>query len=120
VLAYLSRYIHRVAIANSRLIACDDSGVTFKWKYYRGKGRQRHKIMTLVHGELIRRFLIRVLPGGFHRIRHYGLFANGGCAHRGVTRRRRSTKGLRLLMPSAWRRLVEHAVTRRTLGFGTS
>ena len=80
VLAYLSRYTHRVAIANSRLIACDGAGVTFKWKDYRAMGRQRHKVMTLAHGEFIRRFLIHVLPGGFHRIRHYGLFANGGRA----------------------------------------
>ncbi|MCI0430434.1 MAG: transposase, partial [Rhodospirillales bacterium] len=77
VLAYLSRYTHRVAIANSRLIACDDNGVTFRWKDYRAKGRERQKIMTLASGEFIRRFLIHVLPNGFHRIRHYGLFANG-------------------------------------------
>jgi len=80
VLAYLSRYTHRVAIANSRLIACDDKGVTFKWKDYRAKGHERHKVMTLASGEFIRRFLIHVLPSGFHRIRHYGLFANGGRA----------------------------------------
>jgi hypothetical protein len=80
VLAYLSRYTHRVAIANSRLIACDDNGVTFKWKDYRAKGSERHKVMTLASGEFIRRFLIHVLPSGFHRIRHYGLFANGGRA----------------------------------------
>jgi hypothetical protein len=80
VLAYLSRYTHRVAIANSRLIACDDNGVTFKWKDYRAKGRERQKVMTLASDEFIRRFLIHVLPGGFHRIRHYGLFANGGRA----------------------------------------
>uniref|UniRef100_UPI002549A40C IS91 family transposase n=1 Tax=Dongia deserti TaxID=2268030 RepID=UPI002549A40C len=78
VLAYLSRYTHRVAIANSRLIACDDTGVTFRWKDYRANGRERHKIMTLASDEFIRRFLIHVLPSGFHRIRHYGLFANGG------------------------------------------
>jgi predicted Zn-ribbon and HTH transcriptional regulator len=78
VLAYLSRYTHRVAIANSRLIASDDNGVTFKWKDYRAKGRARHKTMTLPAHEFIRRFLIHVLPQGFHRIRHYGLFANGG------------------------------------------
>jgi hypothetical protein len=77
VLAYLSRYTHRVAIANSRLIAFDDQGVTFKWKDYRAKGRDRQKVMTLATGEFIRRFLIHVLPAGFHRIRHYGLFANG-------------------------------------------
>jgi hypothetical protein len=75
VLAYLSRYTHRVAIANSRLIAFDSNGVTFKWKDYRAKGRERAKVMTLATGEFIRRFLIHVLPSGFHRIRHYGLFA---------------------------------------------
>jgi len=77
VLAYLSRYTHRVAIANSRLIACDRTGVTFRWKDYRADGRERQKIMTLATGEFIRRFLIHVLPHGFHRIRHYGLFASG-------------------------------------------
>lgn len=76
VLAYLSRYTHRVAIANSRLISCDNKGVTFKWKDYRAKGQTRHKTMTLTTPEFIRRFLIHVLPRGFHRIRHYGLFAN--------------------------------------------
>jgi hypothetical protein len=76
VLAYLSRYTHRVAIANSRLIALDDNGVTFRWKDYRSEGRGRFKIMTLATHELIRRFLIHVLPRGFHRIRHYGLFAS--------------------------------------------
>lgn len=80
VLAYLSRYTHRVAIGNSRLIACDDTGVTFRWKDYRAKGRERQKVMTLANDEFIRRFLIHVLPSGFHRIRHYGLFANGGRA----------------------------------------
>ncbi len=75
VLAYLSRYTHRVAIANSRLISFDDKGVTFRWKDYRAKGRQRAKLMTLAPDEFIRRFLIHVLPTGFHRIRHYGLFA---------------------------------------------
>jgi len=80
VLAYLSRYTHRVAISNSRLIALDDSGVTFKWKDYRAKGRDRYKLMTLAADEFIRRFLLHVLPAGFHRIRHYGLFANGARA----------------------------------------
>jgi hypothetical protein len=77
VLAYLSRYTHRVAIANSRLIACDRSGVTFRWKDYRADGRDRQKVMTLATDEFIRRFLIHVLPSGFHRIRHYGLLASG-------------------------------------------
>jgi hypothetical protein len=75
VLAYLSRYTHRVAISNSRLIAFDHNGVTFKWKDYRAKGHERAKVMTLATDEFIRRFLIHVLPTGFHRIRHYGLFA---------------------------------------------
>jgi Putative transposase len=78
VLAYLSRYTHRIAISNSRLIAFNDSGVTFKWKDYRANERERAKVMTLAVDEFIRRFLIHVLPSGFHRIRHYGLFANGG------------------------------------------
>jgi hypothetical protein len=76
VLAYLSRYTHRVAISNSRLITYDERGVTFKWKDYRAKRRHRYKTMTLATPEFIRRFLIHVLPAGFHRIRHYGLFAN--------------------------------------------
>jgi hypothetical protein len=77
VLAYLSRYTHRVAIANSRLIACDRTGITFRWKDYRAEGRDRQKLMTLATAEFIRRFLIHVLPHGFHRIRHYGLLASG-------------------------------------------
>jgi len=76
VLAYLSRYTHRVAISNRRLISLDGAGVTFKWKDYRAKGRERAKVMTLATGEFIRRFLIHILPQGFHRIRHYGLFAS--------------------------------------------
>jgi len=87
VLAYLSRYTHRVAIANSRLIAFDDNGVTFKWKDYRSEGHDRYKMMTLAVDEFIRRFLIHVLPGGFHRIRHYGLFASGSRAHNIATAR---------------------------------
>ena len=77
VLAYLSRYTHRVAISNSRLIAMDERGITFRWKDYRAKGRTRHKAMSLTPGEFMRRFLLHVLPPGFHRIRHYGLLANG-------------------------------------------
>jgi hypothetical protein len=75
-LAYLSRYTHRVAISNSRLISMDKMGVTFRWKDYRAKGKTRHKTMTLEPDEFIRRFLSHVLPSGFHRIRHYGLIAN--------------------------------------------
>ncbi len=78
VLAYLSRYTHRVAISNRRLISLDERGVTFRWKDYRGKGIMRYKAMTLSIGEFMRRFLLHVLPGGFHRIRHYGLIANTG------------------------------------------
>jgi hypothetical protein len=77
VLTYLSRYSHRVAISNSRLIAVGDNGVTFRWKDYRAEGHERQKIMTLATGEFIRRFLSHVLPHGFHRIRHYGLLASG-------------------------------------------
>jgi len=77
VLAYLSRYTHRVAISNSRLIAMDEHGVSFRWKDYRAKGHTRYKAMTLEPGEFMRRLLLHVLPGGLHRIRHYGLLANG-------------------------------------------
>jgi Putative transposase/Transposase zinc-binding domain len=80
VLAYLSRYTHRVAISNRRLISADDAGVTFKWKDYRIQGPGRYKTMTLPTHEFIRRFLMHVLPKGVHRIRHYGLFANGNRA----------------------------------------
>lgn len=78
VLTYLSRYTHRVAISNRRLITMDERGVTFRWKDYRAKGRTRYKNMTLDADEFMRRFLLHVLPGGFHRIRHYGLLANAG------------------------------------------
>jgi hypothetical protein len=80
VLAYLSRYTHRIAIANSRLAAFDGERVTFKWKDYRAKADNHYKLMTLDVDEFIRRFLIHVLPDGFHRIRHYGLFANANRA----------------------------------------
>ena len=80
VLAYLARYTHRVAISNSRLVSLDDRGVAFRWKDYRQDGEARQKLMTLAPGEFIRRFLIHVLPTGFHRIRHYGLFANAARA----------------------------------------
>jgi len=76
VLAYLSRYTHRVAIANSRLIKLEPQGVTFRWKDYREKSERRAKTMTLATDEFIRRFLLHVLPRGFHRIRYYGFFAN--------------------------------------------
>jgi Putative transposase/Transposase zinc-binding domain len=76
VLAYLSRYTHRVAISNRRLIAYDETGVTFRYKDYRRDGADRQRVMTLAADEFIRRFLIHVLPRGFHRIRHYGLLAS--------------------------------------------
>ena len=78
VLAYLSRYTHRVAISNRRLVAMDENGVAFRWKDYRAKGRTRFKTMMLAPAEFMRRFLLHVLPSGFHRIRHYGLLANAG------------------------------------------
>jgi len=79
VLAYLARYTHRVAIANSRLITLDERGVTFRYKDYRRNGQVRYRTMTLAADEFIRRFLLHVLPKGFHRIRHYGLLASAGC-----------------------------------------
>ena len=74
VLAYLSRYTHRVAIANSRLIKLEDGRVSFRWNDYRQGGTA--KVMTLIADEFIRRFLLHALPDGFQRIRHYGLLAN--------------------------------------------
>jgi hypothetical protein len=97
VLAYLSRYTHRVAIANSRLLASDERGVTFKWKDYRIEGRGRYKQMTLATDEFIRRFLIHVLPKGLHRIRHYGLFAKSCC----VDNIARARKLLAVVKPEA-------------------
>jgi hypothetical protein len=79
VLAYLARYTHRVAIANGRLLALDKRGVTFRYKDYRRNGQARYRTMTLAADEFIRRFLLHVLPKGFHRIRHYGLLASPGC-----------------------------------------
>jgi hypothetical protein len=76
VLRYLSRYTHRIAIANSRLTQANKNTVTFKWTDYRVDGDKRHKNLTLQTDELIRRFLIHVLPSRFHRIRHYGLLSN--------------------------------------------
>jgi hypothetical protein len=77
VLAYLARYTHRVAISNSRLLSCDGDRIAFRYKDYRADGQATQKVMGLATGEFIRRFLIHVLPSGFHRIRHYGLFASG-------------------------------------------
>jgi hypothetical protein len=76
VLRYLARYTHRVAISNRRLVALNDKGVTFKWKDYRLEGRERYGVMTLDTHEFIRRFLMHVLPHGFHRIRYYGLLTS--------------------------------------------
>jgi hypothetical protein len=80
VLRYLSRYTHRIAISNRRLVSAGENGVTFKYKDYRIEGPGRYKTMTLATDEFIRRFLIHVLPKGVHRIRHYGLLANGNRA----------------------------------------
>jgi hypothetical protein len=76
VLRYLSRYTHRVAISNRRLVAADSEAIAFRWKDYRLNGAHRWKTMRLRPHEFIRRFLLHVLPKGFHRIRHYGLFAS--------------------------------------------
>jgi hypothetical protein len=78
VLAYLSRYTHRVAISNRRLVGFNEAGVTFRYKDYRRDGADRQKVMTLAADAFIRRFLLHVLPKGFHRIRHFGLLASAG------------------------------------------
>ena len=88
VLAYLSRYTHRVAISNTRLVSADASSVAFKFKDYRLEGPERYKTMTLQTGEFIRRFLMHVLPKGFHRIRHYGLLARSKTKAAMLTRAR--------------------------------
>ena len=88
VLAYLSRYTHRVAISNRRLIAFDQSHITFRYKDYRRNGTDRQQVMTLAADEFIRRFLLHVLPRGFHRIRHYGLLA-GSARKASLARARR-------------------------------
>jgi putative transposase len=87
VLRYLSRYTHRVAISNRRLMAADDTSIAFRWKNYRKNGPGRWKTMRLHPHEFIRRFLIHVLPKGFHRIRHYGLFASATFAESIATAR---------------------------------
>jgi len=81
-LAYLARYTHRVAITNSRLLDLDQTHVTFRWKAYRKGGRHKSKVMRIEIGEFMRRFLLHVLPNGFHRIRHYGFLANGHRANK--------------------------------------
>lgn len=88
VLAYLGRYTHRVAISNSRLVSADAGTVAFRWKDYRIERGDRMKVMRLSTDEFIRRFLIHILPGGFHRIRHYGLLASGARRHNVNTIRR--------------------------------
>ena len=96
VLAYLSRYTHRVAISNRRLIAFDETGVTFRYKDYRRDDPERQQVMTLATDEFIRRFLLHVLPRGFHRIRHYGLLAGSipqGQPRPGAAPARRSRSG---------------------------
>jgi len=77
VLGYLARYTHRVAITNRRLVDLDQTHVSFRWKHYRNGGRRKNKMMRIEVGEFMRRFLLHILPNGFHRIRHYGLLANG-------------------------------------------
>jgi hypothetical protein len=84
VLRYLSRYTQRVAISNRRLGAATDDAIAFRWKDYRVDGPDRWKTMRLHPHEFIRRFLLHVLPKGFHRIRHYGLFASTARALRNV------------------------------------
>ena len=92
VLAYLARYTHRVAIGNSRLVSADEKGITFKYKDYRVEGPGRYKTMTVAPGEFMRRFLLHVLPKGFHRIRHYGLLASSGTKAATIARARELIK----------------------------
>jgi hypothetical protein len=115
VLAYLSRYTHRVAIANSRIVAADANTVTFRWKDYRARDRDRQKLMALATGEFIRRFLLHVLPTGFHRIRHYGLFANGARVRNIATIRRLLGAVPPDAEPAASDTEAEEAVATRTL-----
>ena len=118
VLAYLARYTHRAAIANSRLMTLDERGVTFGYKDYRRNGQARYRTMTLAADEFIRRFLLHVLPKRFHRIRHYGLLASPGSKANiarakeliaalnaaGRSARRRTTQPIRMLRPIIARR----------------
>jgi hypothetical protein len=83
----ISRYTHRVAISNRRLVAADTAGIAFRWKDYRINGADRWRTMRLHPHEFIRRFLMHVLPKRFHRIRHYGLFANANRAESIATAR---------------------------------
>jgi hypothetical protein len=82
VLRDLARYTHRVAISNRRVVACNEKAVTFKWKEYRLEGRERYQIMTLTTNEFIRRFLMHVLPAGFHRIRYFVPWRFSDAGHR--------------------------------------
>jgi hypothetical protein len=114
VLAYLARYTHRVAISNSRLISLDERGVTFRYKDYRRNGQARYRMMTLDPDEFIRRFLLHVLPKGFHRIRHYGLFASAGCKANIARVRELIAAPVPVMEPSA-----EHDDTHREAGAAT-
>ena len=108
VLAYLSRYTHRVAISNSRLVGLDEHGVTFRYKDYRRNGRARFRTMTLAPDEFIRRFLLHVLPKGFHRIRHYGLLASATCARNIAHARELIGAPISVIDPPAEHEHVDH------------
>jgi hypothetical protein len=99
VLRYLSRYTHRIAISNTRLVAFDGERVTFRYKDYRVDGKARVKLMTLAVDEFIRRFLLHVVPDGFHRIRHYGMLANGNRAK--CLPKARELLGVRAMLPTS-------------------
>ena len=116
VLAYLSRYTHRVAISNRRLISADETGITFRWKDYRIEGPGRYQTMTLSTHEFIRRFLMHVLPRGFHRIRHYGLLASGNRAANIAQARKLLAVPSCSEQPETWR----GRSARRTARAGTS
>ena len=113
VLAYLGRHTHRVAISNRRLIAADATGVTFKYKDYRIQGPERYKLMTIATGEFNRRFLMHVLPKGFHRIRHDGLLVDGSRANN-VAKARALLNVPKLDMIPAISNLPTHASRRRS------
>jgi hypothetical protein len=112
VLRYLARYTHRVAISNRRLVACDENRVTFKWKDYRIEGSERYKVMTLATHEFIRRFLMHVLPPGFHHIRYYGLLASSKRAEN--VARARQLLTLPILPVAAIKAAATHAIEPQT------
>lgn len=113
-LEYLGRYTHRVAISNQRLLAVNNGQVTFQWKDYRHKNRQKSRVLTLAAEEFIRRFLLHTLPAGFQRIRHFGLLANRHRDQRlALCRQLLSGPAANLLPPSALCRQLSQSLAAR-------